>query len=65
MENPNSKVYIHCYMGWNRSACLAVAYACYKTKCSVKELIKNLRLHYNNKVLSNEMFVKDLLERFI
>ena len=65
LENSNSKVYIHCYIGMNRSACLAVAYACYKTNISAKELIETLRIHYNNKVLSNEVFVEDLLKRFI
>jgi protein-tyrosine phosphatase len=65
LENSNAKVYIHCYIGMNRSACLAVAYACYKTNKNPEELIKTLRLHYNNKVLSNEVFVKDLFDLFI
>lgn len=62
LKEPGAKVYIHCYMGWNRSACLAIAYVC-KTYCvSAKKVIEEVRKVRN--ILENEHFEQSLLHRF-
>ena len=63
LKNPNAKVFIHCYMGWNRSACLAIAYAWLQQKAkTMKEVIAETRAKVKRDLLTNEDFVKQLFE---
>jgi hypothetical protein len=64
LQNPSSKVFIHCYMGWNRSACLAVAYAWYvqQTSKTMKQVIQEVKGKLKRDILTNEDFVKKLYE---
>ncbi len=64
LEDPEAKVFIHCYMGWNRSACLAIAYGCKKGMLRAEELIREVRSRLNHDILTNEDFEADLLQRF-
>ena len=58
-ENLMNRVYIHCHMGINRSACIAVAYTAYKTRRRVLDIIGEVR---NNGVyiLNNQGFIDRL-----
>jgi protein-tyrosine phosphatase len=64
LQDPNAKVFIHCYMGWNRSACLAVAYSWYlqHTSKSMNQVIEETRGKVKRDLLTNEDFVKQLFE---
>ena len=62
LKDPEANVYIHCYMGWNRSACLVIGYRCEKSKESAKEVIKAVR--NSRDILSNEVFEQSLLLKF-
>ena len=64
LQNPSSNVYIHCYMGWNRSACLSIAYAWFLQRSSktMKQVIEETRAKLKRDILTNEDFVKLLYE---
>jgi protein-tyrosine phosphatase len=64
LQNPSSNVYIHCYMGWNRSACLAIAYAWYvqQTSKSMKQVLQEVKEKCKRDILTNDDFVKQLFE---
>lgn len=63
LENTEAKVFIHCYMGWNRSACLAVAFAWLQQPSkSMKEVIAETKAKVKRDLLTNEDFVKQLFE---
>lgn len=61
--NPEAKVFIHCYMGWNRSACLAIAYGWKQQHAkTMKEIIEETKAKVKRDLLTNEDFVKQLFE---
>ncbi len=62
LREPEAKIYIHCYMGWNRSACLAIAYVCKTYHVSAKKVIEEVRKVRS--ILENEYFEQSLLLMF-
>jgi protein-tyrosine phosphatase len=63
LVNPKANVFIHCYMGWNRSACLAIAYAWTQQRSkTMKEVIEETKAKVKRDLLTNEDFVKQLFE---
>jgi len=64
LRNPAAAVYIHCYAGINRSATLAIAYACSLTGRSAAELIEEVRRGTGRKVVANSGFYKQLTSRW-
>ena len=63
VEDPDASVYIHCLMGLNRSACLAVAYACLRGGRGLHELVTELRGREGH-TLTNPGFCQQLMDRF-
>jgi protein-tyrosine phosphatase len=61
-KDPKANVYIHCYMGWKRSASLSIGYVCKKTNISAKNLIETIRKERD--ILDNEYFEQSLLHMF-
>lgn len=65
LENPEACVYIHCVMGINRSAALAVAYRCFASKESAASVIKEIRgIKGMRPFLTNPGFVRQLEAMF-
>jgi predicted protein tyrosine phosphatase len=62
LKDPETNIYIHCYMGWNRSACLAIGYVCKTYHTSAKRLISKIREVRD--ILTNEDFEQSLLLKF-
>lgn len=63
-SDPSANVLIHCYMGWNRSAALAIAYACTRTGRAAAPLIEEVRAASGSLILTNAGFVAQLEARF-
>jgi protein-tyrosine phosphatase len=63
-DKPCNAVYIHCYAGINRSATLAIAYACHITKKPAALLINEVRQATGRPVVENAGFYRQLTERF-
>jgi hypothetical protein len=63
-SDPSANVLIHCYMGWNRSAALAIAYACARTGRPAAQLIEEVRAATTAPILMNEGFIAQLCARF-
>jgi protein-tyrosine phosphatase len=59
LSNPDARVYIHCYMGLNRSAVLAVAYAARVLNTSATEIIASIRAN-GRPILLNSAFENQL-----
>lgn len=62
--DPAAKVLIHCFMGWNRSAALAIAYACTRTGKAAAAVIEEVRRASAAPILTNAGFVSQLCARF-
>jgi predicted protein tyrosine phosphatase len=62
--DPVACVYIHCRMGINRSAALAVAYAAHISGRPAAELIQETRLRVRRLILLNDHFVAQLTARW-
>lgn len=65
LQNPTSTIYIHCYMGWNRSACLAITYAWFNehlssTSKTMKQMIEETKKKLKRNILTNEDFVEQM-----
>lgn len=63
-SDPNARVLIHCLMGWNRSAALAIAYACSRTGRPAALVIEEARAASGSPILTNAGFVAQLQTRF-
>lgn len=64
-ENPDASIYIHCVMGINRSATLAIAYACEILGRDPAEMIGEMRTKSRRLILLNKGFVTQLYARFL
>ena len=64
LQDSEARVYIHCYMGINRSAALAIAYACRHYKRPARTLIDETRRATNRLLLTNQGFEEQLKLRF-
>jgi protein-tyrosine phosphatase len=62
LENPQSKVYIHCHEGVNRSAAIAIGFRCLKTGESPERVIQQVRNDLKTPILKNMGFYCQLLE---
>jgi predicted protein tyrosine phosphatase len=59
-SSPTANVYIHCVMGLNRSAALAVAYAIRATNDEVDEIIALTRRRSHRLILTNQGFYRQI-----
>jgi predicted protein tyrosine phosphatase len=64
-ETPDASVYIHCVMGINRSAALAIGYACETEEHDPAVLIGQMRSKSRRLILLNKGFVTQLYARFL
>ena len=64
LKDPDARVYIHCYMGMNRSAALAVAYACELTGYPAAGFIHETRRQLRRLILTNKGFEAQLNLRY-
>ena len=65
LQDPSAAVYIHCYAGINRSATLAIAYACHLTGRPAADLIAEVRRATGRMVVENEGFERQLTTRWL
>lgn len=63
LSSPDTQVFIHCYMGLNRSATLAVAYAAHTTQVPAHDIIAKIRSD-SRPILTNTVFETQLLNAF-
>lgn len=64
LQDPATAVYIHCYAGINRSATLAIAYACHITGRPATDLIEEVRKGTGRMVVENEGFYTQLTTQY-
>jgi len=64
LQNPDARIYIHCYMGINRSAALAIGYACRRMNRPARTVIDEARRATNRLLLTNQGFEEQLKQRF-
>lgn len=64
LQDPDARVYIHCFMGINRSAALAIGYACTRLKRPARTVIDEARRATNRLLLTNQGFEEQLISRF-
>ena len=64
LESPDSRIYVHCYMGLNRSAVLAIAYAARRTNTPAVTIIACIRAE-QRPILTNPMFEAQLLHTYL
>lgn len=64
LKDPKSQVYIHCYAGINRSATLAIAYACRALKRSVWDVLPATRKGTRRLVVANKGFERQLEQKY-
>lgn len=64
LQEPSAAVYIHCYAGINRSATLAIAYACGQTGRPAASLIEEVRRETGRHIVENEGFYRQLTAKF-
>jgi protein-tyrosine phosphatase len=64
LRDPDARVYIHCFMGVNRSAVLAIAYACRHYNHPARVVIDRARKATNRLLLTNQGFEEQLKQRF-
>jgi protein-tyrosine phosphatase len=64
LADPKARVYIHCLAGINRSATLAIAYACSKTGAAAGDLLPILRLRTERLLVANHGFEEQLRQRY-
>lgn len=64
-DQPDAAIYIHCVMGINRSAALAIGYACEVHGHDPAELIGVMRSKSRRLILLNKGFVTQLYARFM
>lgn len=64
LQDPTAQVYIHCYMGINRSAALAIAYACRILKKPARTMIDDIRMATKRLIITNQGFEGQLKRRF-
>ena len=64
LTDPQAAVYIHCYAGINRSATLAIAYACHLTGRPAVDLIDEARTATGRLLVENPGFYQQLTTRW-
>jgi len=64
LQDPSAAVYIHCYAGINRSATLAIAYACHTTGLPAANLLEDVRRNTGRMVIENEGFYTQLTTKY-
>lgn len=64
LVDPDARIYIHCLAGLNRSATLAIAYACSKTGAAAGDLIPILRSRSGRFLVGNDGFEEQLRVAF-
>jgi len=65
LQDPSAKVYNHCHAGQNRSATLAIAYACRASGCAAADMIHRVRMNSRRLVVTNKGFEQQLTQRYL